>query len=420
MERTSIESQADENQIFQEEVWTDHQHNINTDLKLTKFAISWKNTSKCHVYEAAKIIGAKLSPNDPTSTSIMIYKSVSRRFKIYHFWLSTADSAKNWTEQIRTYSNTHQENRHIAIILNPISGTKSSRSVFRNEFQPALNYSGVNYTMFETAYPNFIEDWVKSQDVKQYTDIVCMGGDGTMHLLITALNKYHEGVMDSISFGMLPTGTRNALSIEIGSKTATQGIANIIKRRTFKGDIIKVMIESNCVLATTAVAWGIVSDLCEEAQHYRFLGTFRYTAAGIKRVWQSWKVYSSILHYESKSGDLITHDDDFTYVVIGNHRILNTANNEIMTPKARINDGMLDLLMVRCGGKWELLRVFQKTMNFGSHLDSENVRYVKTKQVMLEPKHTQVFNVDGEMYHSPTIQIQILPKSISYLGQTDY
>jgi len=155
--------------------------------------------------------------------------------------------------------------------------------VWRTKFQPALSYSGLNYSLFETTGSNFIENWVKSRDVKQFTDIVCMGGDGTMHLLITAIIDHHKDAFESINFGILPTGSRNALAIEVGSKKSIEGIMNIIKGKTFKADLMKVRIESQLSFATTAVSWGIVSDISEEAQHYRFLGAFRYTAVGLKK-----------------------------------------------------------------------------------------------------------------------------------------
>src|SRR5690349_14877086 len=115
-----------------------------------------------------------------------------------------------------------------------------------------------------------MDEWVRTQNIKEFTDMVCLGGDGTIHLLISSMNKHYPGSINSFKFGVLPTGSRNALACELNSKFVKIGILNIIKGNSFKADLMKIKLEFDEVLATTAVCWGIVSDLCNEAQHYRF------------------------------------------------------------------------------------------------------------------------------------------------------
>lgn len=272
-----------DDQKYQAEVWRDSQRHNLTTITLTRYAISWENSKKGLVFEISKVTGAKPSLTDPTSISIQVFNPTTKKFKIYNFWFLTIELAIHWFQLIRKFARDSLDNRHIAIILNPISGNKSGRKAWQNKFQPALSYSGIRYSLFETTNSDYVENWVKSRDISAFSDIVCIGGDGTLHQLITAINKYHKAALDIISFGILPTGSRNALACEIGSRRTTEGIMNIIKAKTFKADIMQVRLESDVLLATCAISWGIVSDICEEAQHYRFLGAFRYTAVGIKK-----------------------------------------------------------------------------------------------------------------------------------------
>mmetsp|Transcript_12415 Transcript_12415/g.12469 ORF Transcript_12415/g.12469 Transcript_12415/m.12469 type:complete len:132 (-) Transcript_12415:16-411(-) len=126
-----------------------------------------------------------------------------------------------------------------------------------------------------------------------------------------------------------------------------------------------------------------------------------------------------MVSYEADSGEVIDINSDFTYVMVGNHRVQNISNNEILTPNARINNGVLDLQMMSYGNKWKTVKMFTKAMKSGSHVELGNITSVKTRLVSIEPKNPLVYNVDGEIYYGSSIQIQVMPQMITYLGQAE-
>ena len=86
-----------------------------------------------------------------------------------------------------------------------------------------------------------------------YTDIVCLGGDGTMLQAISAVFSYQSTLIETVNFGILPVGSRNALSCELNGKNLSKAIFNLVKGISFKGDGMKVTLNNQTLIATTAV-----------------------------------------------------------------------------------------------------------------------------------------------------------------------
>ena len=92
--------------------------------------------------------------------------------------------------------------------------------------------------------------------------------------------------MIKIPIAILPGGTANSLSCDLGGEEPLNMCMNIIKGKTVKGDLLRVDFESTkaSILATT-IAWGYATQVIEASESYRnCLGTSRYTLCGAKEV----------------------------------------------------------------------------------------------------------------------------------------
>jgi len=70
------------------------------------------------------------------------------------------------------------ENRHIAVIINPISGRKQSVSLFKNYLKPAFETVNLSYKPFVTTSSDWVNEWILGEEQKQFTEVVLIGGDG--------------------------------------------------------------------------------------------------------------------------------------------------------------------------------------------------------------------------------------------------
>lgn len=234
-------------------------------LSLTSQHLSWEISKTKYQFSHEFILGATAN-NLGTKFSILVFIPASNELSSFTFFHSNTEVMTECASIINSLCYPDYKLRNIAIIINPISGDKKGNSVLENIFLPALCYSPHKYHVLETSGADFIVDFSRFKDISEFTDIVCMGGDGTVQQILTAIYHANPDMIGKINIGVLPTGTRNALAVELNGKNINCAILHAIKGNTFRGDLMKVNLDSQEVLATTAICWGIISDITEEAQ----------------------------------------------------------------------------------------------------------------------------------------------------------
>ena len=86
------------------------------------------------------------------------------------------------------------------------------------------------------------------------------------------------------------------------------------------------------------------------------------------------------------------------------------AHDMNVTPHAKLNDGAIDVLIMRRGtSRWELLQALMKCGK-GQHLDLPHLEYYKVRAFKLEPLTDRgTLVVDGEAVDYAPIEMEVLP-----------
>lgn len=268
-----------------------------------------------------------------------------------------------------------------------------------------------------------------------------------MHQLLTELYKKTnwEEIRKKLRFGTIPAGSRNALSCGLGGWTGCQATFSIMKGKFIECDILKISLNSQEYLATCAMSWGLISSITDEAQHYRRFGATRYTLAGIKKLLTPWQNYEADFwftpheSYLDKSAhadrfmneNTVNNDQNkpyerhvhgiFSFVSVTNHRIPDMRSPEVFTPLGCINDGAMDLITLNECGRIKVLEFLIKESNNGKHIEMDEISCLKIKKFALESSNIysdqfKVYNIDGELYYSNKIEIEVLPRYVKLLG----
>ena len=121
------------------------------------------------------------------------------------------------------------------------------------------------------------------------------------------------------------------------------------------------------------------------------------------------------MKYKSRTASLILNNehivDDFTFVIGCNTRY--TGKGMKMAPKAKLDDGLMDIVVVRHGpGRIKLLSMLPKVYN-GSHIKSSLLEYHQVSEFSLIPKKDEILNIDGEVLGSTPVHVKMLPKAFS-------
>jgi diacylglycerol kinase (ATP) len=86
-----------------------------------------------------------------------------------------------------------------------------------------------------------------------------------------------------------------------------------------------------------------------------------------------------------------------------------------IAPEASIDDGLLDLCLVRAISRTTLLRMFP-TVFSGRHLSHPSVSYLKTPWVEIETEEPAEVYADGEFLQRTPVRIEVFPRELEVLA----
>jgi len=154
-----------------------------------------------------------------------------------------------------------------------------------------------------------IQNWSDSEDdfsplQCEFTDIIIIGGDGLLSQYLNSCYKHHFfDTLIKIPICILPGGTGNALSWDLGGKEPLNLCMCFLRGEMIKGDILRVDFEtSQTSILATAIAWGFGTKVIESSESWRgCLGTSRYTVWGTREVLCTGGPWSMTSHKISKA-----------------------------------------------------------------------------------------------------------------------
>jgi len=103
---------------------------------------------------------------------------------------------------------------------------------------------------------------------------------------------------------------------------------------------------------------------------------------------------------------------DFGFIIGCN--TIHTGKGMKMAPLARLDNGLIDLIIARKVGRLKLLRLFPKVFS-GKHIGDIAVDYRQVSEFTIKPEDRNTLNIDGEMLGSTPIHVKVLQKEIDVL-----
>ena len=88
-----------------------------------------------------------------------------------------------------------------------------------------------------------------------------------------------------------------------------------------------------------------------------------------------------------------------------------TGGGMMLTPRAKLDDGYFDLLLINAQSTYELIRVFPKIYS-GTHINDEKFEYFSVKQLRISSNEEVMIATDGELVGTLPCAIRVLPNSV--------
>lgn len=254
-----------------------------------------------------------------------------------------------------------------------------------------------------TEYPHHGLEIAKNTDLKPYSSIVVAGGDGSF---FDVLNGYMQNPdRANKPLGILPVGTGNSLSRDILNKNNSleDFVKLIAAQKTERFDIAKVKTEKETFYFANMMGLGMITDISATAGKLKFFNKFAYTLGVLYNTIKLNTINLQMV-VDGKEYDL-----ENVLVIVSNSQY--TGGDYFIAPKAKINDGKLDLIILNKLSRYHLLKTFLKIFD-GKHIHTCFVDYIQAKEVKFVTKKAKALAPDGELYGELPAEISCVPEAI--------
>jgi lipid kinase YegS len=232
--------------------------------------------------------------------------------------------------------------------------------------------------------------------------LIAAGGDGTLNEVLHGLMDFSEAVRPKL--GIVPLGTANDFAIGCGiPRDPDKALALCVKGEAVPVDVGKANNHWFVNAATSGFAAEITATTSPELK--RLFGPAAYTVMGAILA----------INFHHYKGKLILPSreisDSGPVAIVGNGR--QAGGGLEVAPRARIDDGLLDVLVVRQISPTALLAAARELQQLPS--DGEYIFYWQTPWLEVHPEEAIPVNLDGEPLSFSTVRYEAVPKAIQLI-----
>ncbi len=276
--------------------------------------------------------------------------------------------------------------RKIMYLVNPISGT-AKKDLLLSAIEKQTVAKGIAYEVaYTTASGNYTLHKEKIEE-EHFTDVVIIGGDGTVNKVVNALRD-----VAGLQFGIIPLGSGNGLAFAAGiPKKPLQALQLIFNGRAKRTDAFTINNHFSCMLSGIGFDAKVAHDFAASASR----GLLTYTQ-------QSLINYFKAQPYQFEIEiDGFSFFTDAYFISIANSNQF--GNNVTIAPKASLSDGLLDIVVVQKMHKARLpfavlqqIRGNNKLQQLVEDMSQKNILYFQAPAITVRNFKHAPFHIDGE------------------------
>jgi len=239
--------------------------------------------------------------------------------------------------------------------------------------------------------------------------IVSVGGDGTVNEIVNGIMKSKNNP----SLGIIPLGWANDFikSTNIPSDII-EAYKILIKGKTKKIDIgvinNQVYFANICGIGFDAEVARLANQLKNRHPNWNTLSAYVYVLATVRKLLSPFSYHNVKIKFNGQE----IHSK-ILFIAIGNGKIYGGRFN--ITPKAILDDGLLEVCVVEKMGRFKYLSIIPKVFK-GTHASIRGINFYRAKEVVIQSSEPALAQVSGEVIEGQKkFIITLLPKSLKLI-----
>lgn len=285
----------------------------------------------------------------------------------------------------------------IRIIVNPVSGSGRRKKALKMIDQH-LDRDKFDFEIVRTERHKHAIELTKQGIESGCKAVVIVGGDGSINQVGATLAG------TGVALGIIPAGSGNGLSRSLGismnPKKAVENINNFNFRTIDTG-----LANGKAFMNMSGV--GFDAAVADAFHQQKTRGLFKYFMVGVPLLFnyklQTYKINADGREFERKAWQIALANSS------------QYGNDALVAPKAEVDDGMLDAVVLNP------MPIFQMFVNFyrlfqGTLHQSKYIKTFKFKEMTIKQERNDVAHLDGDPFElGQEVNIKINPMSLQVI-----
>lgn len=250
--------------------------------------------------------------------------------------------------------------------------------------------------------------------------LVAVGGDGTINEMVNGVMQAALPQRERVILGVLPYGTGNDFARSLGSDGAIHSLQRAIQQG------------NNRVLDLGCVHYHAASGQPQQ-RYFANIAALGISAAVIERVkalprWlpaalaYGWGTVLSLLslracRFQLRIDQQPAQSETLIELCLANGRYFGGGMG--VAPEASLDDGLLDLVMIR-GASPALFLRFLPQLRQARRIQHPRISYQRCRQIeIVAASPACVFEADGELLGAGPVTIEVVPAALRWLVSAD-
>lgn len=289
------------------------------------------------------------------------------------------------------------------VIYNPSSGKELAAYKVFGAAETVMSFEDVEFLFYATKKKGDGEKAAIRACQQACNMIIACGGDGT-------INEVVNGMMRSTSrpkLAIMPAGTVNDFAEQLNLPKSQDNFASLIMQNNFRAIDIG---EINDGYFVNVVGGGAFITIPHKVtiDAKTILGKYAYYCQAAVQVPGELEVCENI--------NYIIDGKEFNYRTLL-FLVINSAGAggfKYLCPKAKLDDGLLDVVIFEKTNNADLFQIFTKVFN-GQHINHPKVHYFQVENIKIIPEGELLIDVDGDPGGYAPAEISSAHKAIDIL-----